>query len=231
MLGLSSGAPKLNSSVPRAMLTWTSGATLVPSAPMNSGSNWAPRPIRTRTSRLSWADAARQAGRRADAADVIGEASFLPNRRTKCWLHRGRHAMAPDLVTAHPSPMVDRAHYDHGKKNRPADDFDCYARRVPAFATRKYPDQSRTDDPQTQPAPRPMKVGEFAAIRRALVRVLEIGRGAHRRQARRSFSTIRSAASSAPSLVVSIWISACSGGSYGLSMPVKFLSSPARALA
>src|SRR5206468_6776273 len=46
-----------------------------------------------------------------------------------------------------------------------------------------------------------------------------------------SFSTIKSAASSALSLVVSMWISACSGGSYGLSMPVKFLSSPARALA
>ena len=46
-----------------------------------------------------------------------------------------------------------------------------------------------------------------------------------------SSSTIRSAASSALSFVVSMRISASSGASYGLSMPVKFLSSPARALA
>ena len=46
-----------------------------------------------------------------------------------------------------------------------------------------------------------------------------------------SSSTIRSAASSALSSVVSMWTSGASGGSYGLSMPVKFFSCPARALA
>ena len=44
-----------------------------------------------------------------------------------------------------------------------------------------------------------------------------------------SFSTIKSAACSAVSRVVSMRISGDSGASYGESMPVKFFSSPARA--
>src|SRR5207253_5970490 len=46
---------------------------------------------------------------------------------------------------------------------------------------------------------------------------------------RRSSSIIRSAASSAEVSAVSMWISGVSGGSYGESIPVKFLISPRRA--
>ena len=88
------------------------------SAPTNSGRNWAPSadahanvvgcPGRTPRSRPA-------EGRRRPMQS--GDVSFLrvtagPN--VGCTV--GGSAM-PDLVTAHPSPMVDRAHYDHGKKN------------------------------------------------------------------------------------------------------------------
>jgi len=68
VLGLSSGAPKLNSWVPRATLTWNSGATSVLLEPGKSGSSWAPAPTRTLMSLASCADAAVHAGTTAARA-------------------------------------------------------------------------------------------------------------------------------------------------------------------